>query len=68
MKVTAESTIGQNSLKTVIKDLKICSENEANNNNRNLSHWVESLRSFKNIYSALVTEGASDTSCIFINK
>jgi len=70
VKVAAESVIGKDSLKIVIRNLKNCSENEANNSNknRNKAMWIESLKSFKSVYSALITEATSDTNCIFIEK
>ena len=72
IKYIAELVIGKYFLKNTIKELKQCCENklisDKHFNDKLVSQWITTLKSFRDLYCTLVNEVKSSTCCVFVEK
>ena len=72
IKYFVELVIGKYFLKNTVKRLKHCCEDKFTSdkhlNDELVSHWIATLKSFRDLYCALLTEAESSTCCVFVEK
>ncbi len=72
IKHIVELVVGKYFLKSTVKRLKQCCEDKFTTdkhfNDKLVSQWVSTLKSFRDLYCTLVTEAGNSTCCVFVEK